>query len=115
MIAHDLASRNTAHGDLALARAEVLDSEARDVRRDVLEVRCATVAQYIFSGRYDGEGHLLQCFFSFTSGDRHLLAVGLFGIFGGFLVGLLGVGWCAEKGGNQREAGPVMSAHGGIS
>src|SRR5204863_1389407 len=45
LIADDLAGGNAADGDLALPRAEVLDREAGDVRRDVLECLGAAVAE----------------------------------------------------------------------
>ena len=45
LVAHDLAGRDAAHRDLALAGAEVLHGEAADVGGDALDVLDAALAQ----------------------------------------------------------------------
>ena len=73
LVAHDLAGGDAAHGDLALAGAEVLDGEAGDVRGDVFDRFGAEVAQLLFGRRGDRDRHVLHGLLALTRGDDHFL------------------------------------------
>ena len=73
MIADDLAGRNAADRDLALPGAEVLDGEAGDVRRDVLERLGTAIAELRLGRRGHGDRHILDRLLALARGDDHLL------------------------------------------
>ena len=73
LVAHDLAGGDAAHGDLALAGAEVLHGEAGDVRGDVFDVLGAALAQRLFGRGRDRERHVEQRLLALAGGDGDLL------------------------------------------
>ena len=64
------AGRYAAHRDLALAGPQVLDREAGDVGRDVLDALGAAVAERLLRGRDHREGHRLEVLLALARGDR---------------------------------------------
>ena len=60
LVAHDLAGRQAADGDLALARSEVLNGEPAHVRRDAFEVFDAAATQHLRGRCGDRKGHVDQ-------------------------------------------------------
>ena len=76
LVADDLPGRNTADRYLALPWPEVLDSQARDVARDILERRRARALDVDLRLRVDRERHVLQAAVALGRGDDDLVGVG---------------------------------------
>ena len=84
LVAHDLAGRDAAHRNLALARTEVLHRQARDIARDVLEIVRSRFLDVFLRLRIDRERHVLDRRVALGSGDDDDIGIAfdLFGFLG---------------------------------
>ena len=69
LVADDLASRDPADRDLALARTEILHGEARDVARQILDPGRAGALDVGLRLRVDRKGHVDQALLALLRGD----------------------------------------------
>ena len=73
LVAHDLAGRDTAHRDLALARPEILNRQPDHVHGHVFDIFDAANPQHFFGRRRNRERHVEQRLLALRRGDSDLL------------------------------------------